>query len=226
VLRTNLSTRPFYNERAVHVVLGAAALVVLALTLFNITYIVRLSGENTELGRRIAADQTEARRLGNEAAAIRRAINKDELEIVAAAASEANDLIDQRTFSWTAFFNHIEATLPPDVMLVAVRPSVRDQRTHVSITVLARRSEDIDEFEEKLEATGAFEGVYPAQSDTTQQGLHRAVLESIYTGVSAEPADTPGAPAPGPGAPPPGKPGGAPASATPGATKSVAGARP
>ena len=32
MLRTNLSTRPFYNERAVHVALGLVALVVLALT--------------------------------------------------------------------------------------------------------------------------------------------------------------------------------------------------
>ena len=32
MLRTNLSTRPFYNERAVQLALGALALLVLAVT--------------------------------------------------------------------------------------------------------------------------------------------------------------------------------------------------
>jgi hypothetical protein len=205
MLRTNLSTRPFYNERAVHVVLGAAALIVLALTAFNVTQVVRLSRENTEATARADRDQAEAERLTREAAAVRRGINKDELEIVALAAHEANDLIDQRTFSWTAFFNYIEATLPPDVMLVAVRPTVKDRQTRVSMTVLSRRTEDTDEFVEKLEASGAFEKVFPAQADPTEQGLQRAVLESVYTGTGTEP-DTTGEAAPEPPVPDPAKP--------------------
>ena len=41
VLRTNLSTRPFYNERAVHVLLALAALIVVVLTAFNAIRICR-----------------------------------------------------------------------------------------------------------------------------------------------------------------------------------------
>ena len=36
MLRTNLSTRPFYNERAVHVGIVVAALLVLAITALNV----------------------------------------------------------------------------------------------------------------------------------------------------------------------------------------------
>lgn len=188
MLRTNLSTRPFYNERAVHVGIGIAALVVLALTAFNVTRIVQLSRQNTELSGRVSSDQAEAERLIREATAIRRTINQDELEVVAAAAREANGLIDQRTFSWTAFFNYIESTLPPDVMLLAVRPSVKNEETRITITVLSRRAEDIDEFIEKLEATGAFENVLASQTDPTDDGLQRAILDSVYIGPGAEPA--------------------------------------
>ena len=46
-------------------------------------------------------------------------------------AREANRLIDQRTFSWTEFFNHIEETLPPDVMLTSVRPIFNDGVTTI-----------------------------------------------------------------------------------------------
>jgi len=188
VLRTNLSTRPFYNERAVHVGIAVVALAVLALTAFSVTRIVQLSRQNTELSGRVSRDHAEAERLIREATAIRRTINQDELEIVAAAAREANELIDQRTFSWTAFFNYIEATLPPDVMLLSVRPTVKNEETRISMTVLSRRSEDIDEFIEKLEATGAFEDVLPSQADPTDDGLQRAILDSVYSGPGAEPA--------------------------------------
>ena len=202
MLRTNLSTRPFYNERAVHVALAVVAILVLAATVFNVTRVVSLSRQSTELATRASRDQAEADRLAREAAAVRRAIDKDELELVAYAAREANGLIDYRTFSWTAFFNHIEATLPPDVMLVSVRPSVDDEQTRVTMTVLSRRTEDIDEFVERLEATGAFEDVIPAQADATNEGLQRAVIESVYTGVGAEPEPVAAAP-PAPDARPP-----------------------
>jgi hypothetical protein len=204
MLRTNLATRPFYNERAAHVVIGFAAVVVFAITVLNIIQIASLSRHNTELSSRIGADDAEAERLTAEAARIRRTINKDELELVVNAAQEANVLIDQRTFSWTEFFNQIESTLPPDVMLSSVRPSVKDGETRVTMGVLGRRAEDIDEFMEKLEATGAFLDVVPAGGDRTEAGLHRVVIQSIYTGVADEaPAEAAPNPAPAAGSKPP-----------------------
>lgn len=198
MLRTNLSTRPFYNERLVHVLIAGAALIVLAITALNVFRIVTLSRHNTELSRRMAGEQAEIARYKREAAAIRRTIDPDELNAVVTAAREANALIDQRTFSWTAFFNRIESTLPPDVMLTAVRPSVREGQTRVSMLVLGRRAEDVDEFMEKLEATGAFEDIVPAQQDRTEDGLYRVSIESVYTGSAEDAAATAPAPRPAP----------------------------
>ena len=201
MLRTNLSTRPFYNERAVHLLLALAGVVVVLLTAFNAIRIFALSRQNTELSSLIDRDHDEAQRLTREAQRIRAGINQKELEATANSAAVANSLIDQRTFSWTAFFNHIEETLPPDVMLTAVRPSFNDNVTTIQMTVLGRRSEDLDEFMEKLEATGAFDSVLPAQRDTTDEGLDRLLVEAIYTGVlpeeqgTAVPAETSPAPA-------------------------------
>jgi Tfp pilus assembly protein PilN len=205
VLRTNLSTRPFYNQRAVHLLLALAGVIVVLLTAFNAIRILALSRQNTELSSVINRDHDEAQRLTREAQRIRAGINQKELEATANSAAVANTLIDQRTFSWTEFFNRIEETLPPDVMLTAVRPSFNNDVTTIQMTVLGRRSEDLDEFMEKLEATGAFESVLPAQRDTTEEGLDRLLVEAIYTGVPPEepetavPAETP----PAPGAKPP-----------------------
>jgi hypothetical protein len=140
MLRTNLATRPFYNERAAHLLIGIAGAIVLAITMFNVTRVVTLSRHHTELSSRADADRAEAQRLTGEAARIRKTINKDELALVVAAAQEANVLIDQRTFSWTEFFNQIESTLPPDGMLTSVRPSFTAGVSHVAQSVLARQA--------------------------------------------------------------------------------------
>lgn len=188
MLRTNLSTRPFYNERAVHLAIGAAAILVAVLTIWNIVRVVTLSRQNTELATRVNREHAEAESLTKMAAEIRGRINRDELELVVDAAREANALIDQRTFSWTAFFNQLEATMPPDVMLTSVRPTVKDGMTRIAMVVLGRRQEDIDEFIEKLEASGAFEEVLPTQQDRTDEGVYRVVLDSTYTGAHESPA--------------------------------------
>ena len=59
-------------------------------------------------------------------------------------------------------------------------------RPRFSMVVLGRTPEDIDEFMEKLEATGAFEDVLPTQEDTTDEGLHRLMVRSTYTGTVSE----------------------------------------
>ena len=188
MLQTNLSTRPFYSENAVLLALALVAAAVLALTVFNVQQLVALSKRNTELGRQVAADQAAADEATRRAEAIRAGTNKDELETITAAAREANDLIDRRTFSWTEFFNLIETTLPPDVMLTAVRPQIREGVVNVSMTVVGRSTEDLDAFMEQLEKTGAFADVLPRQEEVTDKGLHRAVLSGRYLGrLAAKP---------------------------------------
>lgn len=187
MLRTNLSTRPFYNERAIHLLLALAALIVLLLTAFNAIRIVSLSRQNTEFSSLINRDRAEADRLNAEAQKIRAGINQEELKATASAAAEANQLIEQRTFSWTEFFNHIEDTLPADVMLTEVKPSFQEEATIISMSVLGRRPEDVDDFMEKLEATGAFDQVLPKLRDETEDGLVRVLITSVYRGGGERP---------------------------------------
>jgi hypothetical protein len=164
--------------------------------MMNVVKVVELSRRNTELSTRAGRDRAEAQRLTSEAAGVRKGIDEKELGVVAAAAREANSLIDQRTFSWTALFNYIEETLPPDVMLVSVRPTLENGVSRVSLVVLGRTNEDVDEFMEKLEATGVFEHVLPRRQETTEEGLLRQALEADYV-PAAEPAalERPAAPA-------------------------------
>jgi hypothetical protein len=180
MLRTNLSTRPFYNERVVHALTALLALLVLAVTAWQVVRVVNLSRYKTELNTAIARDRTETDARIRDAQQIRRGLDQKELAIVAAAAKEANELIERRTFSWTGLFNHLEATLPDDVMLSSVRPEFTEHETLVSLDVQGRRSDDIDAFWDRLEKTGAFRKVEWSSLVVTEDGLHRVQMKASY----------------------------------------------
>ena len=182
MLRTNLSTRPFYNVRAVRMALGSAGVILLGAVLFNAFQLVSLGTSQESLGSRAAEAESEAARLRIEAQGMLAQINTEELEVVAGAAREANAIIDQRAFSWTALFEGFEATLPADVRITAVQP--RLERTGdfvVAIGVQARRAEDLDTFVESLETGAGFHNALAIQSQTDIDGMIEAIVEGVYS---------------------------------------------
>ena len=86
MLRTNLSTRPFYNIRAVQVTLGAMALLVIVLTLLNAGATDPADQQRTRPRRAGGAGRGRCPRLRDEARRIRSQIDAKELNEVAAAA--------------------------------------------------------------------------------------------------------------------------------------------
>ena len=180
ILRTNLATRPFYNSRAVQLAIGALAVVVILFTAFNIVEIVRLTTAQQALGARAADAEADAARLRAEAVQLRARVDPKELAVVAAAAREANTLIDQRVFSWSDLFTQFEATLPEDVRITQVQPRSDNDQFIVGVLVESRSEEDLDAFIEALEATGAFHDVLPVETRTNEDGLIESVVEGVY----------------------------------------------
>ena len=186
MLRTNLSTRPFYNEHLVRVVLTLAAVAAVAATAFNLAEAIDLSRRRAELVERIGRDDQRARQLQREAAAVRSSIAPEELEAVVLAAREANGLIDRRTFSWTALLNHVEETLPADVMLLSISPTIASDGVTLAMVVRGRSVGEIDRFMDRLEETGAFSGVLSRDEAVDEDGSFRATLVGVYRAPGAE----------------------------------------
>ncbi len=189
MLRTNLSTRPFYNIRAVQLTLGALALLVAVLTIINLVQLVRLTASERALGARAQQAETDAQKFRDDARRIRSQIDAKELNEVAAAAQEANAIIDLRAFSWSDLFAQLETTLPANVRLTSFQPQEdNDGRLVMTLGVQARRVQDLESFLDALESTGRFHDVLAAQEQTDQDGLINAVVEGIYLVPSQEPA--------------------------------------
>ena len=192
MLRSNLSTRPFYNERFVRNLLGVLAVVAIGLTVFNVVEILRLERAGRDARQTVAQNNEQARDLRQKAQVIRQSINQAQLEKVRVAARDANALIDRRAFSWTALLNYFQATLPPDVRVAAVAPQVDNEgRMLVAISVFARRFDDLSEFQDALEATGAFTDVLSRQVGQDEDGTLRAEIQGYYSGPAAAAATTP-----------------------------------
>jgi hypothetical protein len=191
MLRANLSTRPFYNERAVQAIAALIAVIVVAVAAWQAARVVTLSRYKTELNTAIQKHHSETEVRQRDAAQIRRGLDQTQLAIVAAQAKEANQLIEQRTFSWTQLFNLLEATLPDDVMLVSVRPEFKDNVTAVNLDLAGKSNEDIQAFWDRLAKTGAFRDVIWSAVNETEPGLDKMEMRAVYT--PAHPAAKPGA---------------------------------
>src|SRR5690349_7347068 len=122
MIRTNLSTRPFYNEGAVRLWLLVLGLIVALATVFNVSQLLRYSRSDTEQAMQASRDEARAAELRAAAAKLRASVDTRQIQAAFAEAREANDLIDRRTFSWTELLNQFEATLPDQVRITSVRP--------------------------------------------------------------------------------------------------------
>ena len=181
MIRGNLATRPFYNEPAVHLWLFVAALVVVVATLFNVVQMLRYSRSDTELARQAANDEARATELRAEAARLRATVDAKQIERASLEAHQANELIDRRTFSWTALWNEFEATLPPNVRITSFRPRLDAKRGNVvTVSLVARSVDDVQQFMENLDKTGAFPDILPPSERTNEQGQVETVIEAVY----------------------------------------------
>jgi hypothetical protein len=156
MLKGNLSSRPFYNERLVSAGLLLAAVLILALTAFNVYKLQALSAQRAELKARIDRNNNQAQQIEHGTATVQRSVDRATLVQLAESTQEANELIDQRAFSWTTFFGLIEKTMPFDLRLVSVAPRIERGNIRVTMMVVGRKPEDIDQLVDALQDTGSF----------------------------------------------------------------------
>lgn len=183
MLRGNLATRPFYNERLVALVLVLVGLIALAASAFNARTLLDLSRQRAALGSKIDANEKQVAEIRHEADAVQRTVDRKHLETLVSATHEANDLIDQRTFSWTTLFGVIEKTLPIDVRLVAVAPKIDKDNTLITMIVVARKPEALADFVAALEgpaAAGTFYDVIKHADQRNDDGTMDATIEAYY----------------------------------------------
>lgn len=186
MLRTNLATRPFYNERIVHAVLGVVAVTLVVASGVNVREVLRLTGERREFAALVAGSESRMRRATEATARHRARIDPARYAELAKVVDEANAAIALRTFSWTALINDVESSLPSGVTLMALNPLTTDAGLVVNLTVTSDAVKSVEDLMSRLEATGRFTGVLSTAEQLEDQGAYRATVRATYTaaGVS------------------------------------------
>ena len=188
----NLATRPFYNDRAVHLVLGVIGLAVAAVLAAGAVRLAELSRTQRALTLEADAAEREAAAVSDRTARLEREMPRDALAALAAAAGEVNRLVERRLFSWTAFFNVVEQTLPPGVMLTAVRPDTDEEGTSVDLAVVGRTVADVEDFIRRLEESRVLADVLARQGERNDEGMYRAQLRGRLVRLAAPAAGADG----------------------------------
>ncbi len=111
MLTTNLATRPFYNERAIHLGLALIGLAGLVVLTFGAVRLVELSRATDRLTREAEVAERDASAVTGRSTALEQGLTGEQVEAIASAAAEVDRLIAQRSFSWTGFFDLIDETL-------------------------------------------------------------------------------------------------------------------
>lgn len=183
MIRANLATRPFYNDRAVRLALLMIGLLAVGATAFNITRVAQLSRRDTTLATQASRDEAAAADVRNRAMRLRATVDPKLVATASADAKQANELIDRRTFSWTELFNRFEMSLPEDVRYTAVRPKLDPKRGIVlTIIVTAKSVDDVNQLVDNLQATGAFAQIEKRDERIDDQNQQlEATLECVYT---------------------------------------------
>ena len=180
MLRGNLSSRPFYNERLVAMIVVGATILGVLLTIFNATALYRLSGERAKQEAEEARSLNEADRVRQSADKLQQSLDRSNLLMLANATQEANWLIDQRTFSWTEFFGIVERTMPRDARLFSVAPQIDRGVFKIVMLVNAKQVSDLEMLLDALETTTTFKDVLPTNQQRLEDGTLSITIESTY----------------------------------------------
>ena len=192
MIRTNLSTRPFYNERVVHLWLIALAVRrrsrrPRSTSRASCSY----SRSDTQLATQASHDEARAADLRQQAARLRASVDPRQVDFAAADARQANDLIDRRTFSWTELFNRFETTLPDEVRIASVRPQLdREARHRARRSTSSRAASTTSTRSSRTSRRPArSRNVRPLDERIDEQsGMLQATLEAIYLPTAGKPA--------------------------------------
>lgn len=107
-----------------------------------------------------------------------------------------NDVIDQKSFSWTALLTDLEKIMPGRAYLVSVQPTLTpEKRLKLKLTINADNHENGLELQSKMEHSDHFhealivsEGVHQAQgAGPASTPVVEFVFEAFYTPTTAAP---------------------------------------
>jgi type IV pilus assembly protein PilN len=156
----NLASQPFRRDRAM-LVASAGVSLALVLTLGLLIYLAMLDrAQLADLRKDIARLNQQIRATAAEQTRAEAVVRQPENAEVLERSLFINNLLVYKAVSWSRLFSDLEKTVPYNVKLLALRPSVNaESKVMLDMTVGSESPEALIQFEQALESSPLFGGV-------------------------------------------------------------------
>jgi type IV pilus assembly protein PilN len=179
--RTNFASGEFAQSRVV-----AAALYVLAF--LGIVFAIGMVWWSTDLRREVTALEENVTRVRQQTARLREELRQagfspDDSAAVARLVKQVdglNQVIDAKSFSWTALMNDLEAVVPRNVSIKSIRPDLKTKK--VTFDGVALTLQDVTALMIALQTSGRFGDVFLQQQKATDENRTEFAIECVYRG--------------------------------------------
>jgi len=156
----NLASQPFRRDRAI---LAASVMVcvILVLTLGALAYLYNLDRvQGAAVQVEVARLNRQVDRAKKQQAQLDGILRKPENAVVLETSAFLNELIYRKAISWSQLFNDLEGTIPYNVKLTALVPSLNpENKVVLDITVSSDKPGGIIDFAMALERSAVFHNV-------------------------------------------------------------------
>ncbi len=179
--RTNFASGEFARSRLV-----AAALY--ALAFLGIVFAIGMVWWASDLRREVAALEENVARVHQQTSRLREELRQAGFSPDDSAAVERlvkqvdglNQVIDSKSFSWTALMNDLEAVVPRNVSIKSIRPDLKTKK--VTFDGVALTLQDVTALMIALQTSGRFGDVFLQQQKATDENRTEFAIECVYRG--------------------------------------------
>jgi type IV pilus assembly protein PilN len=179
----NLASQPFRRDRAMLV----ASVLVCCLLVVTLGVLTELAiQDNRQLGdarRGVAGLKQQIQAIAVEQAKLDAVVHKPENETVLERSVFINTLLQRKGLSWNQIFNDLEKTLPYNVKLVSIRPSVdNDGQITLDMTMAAEAAGPVEDAFRAFHASPLFGAavIKDLTSPTQTQPLYSVAISVTY----------------------------------------------
>jgi type IV pilus assembly protein PilN len=179
----NLASQPFRRDRAI-LVASVAVTLVLVLTLGGLVYLYLIDrAQSAELRREVAGLDRQISASTAEQARLNAILRKPENSTVLDLSVFINTLLYRKGISWSRLFSDLENTVPYNVKLISLVPSLNaENKVVLDITVAANDPGALVGFALAMEKSPVFRDVYihNNQPPTQADPFHRVRVTVSY----------------------------------------------
>jgi len=180
-IHLNLAAKPYRDYRPVYLTVAAMAVLTLILLGYNVVtgyeYLIETEQTRTEIAS-LEKETADERALAKQLA---ERIDRIDLRTLDRRSRFINQQIKERALSFSTLLDDLERTLPNDVKLTTLNPSVDDEgNVRLALSCISRKRDGMTDFLNRLYEDPSFEKAFPGSERSEEGGTFIFSIDVVY----------------------------------------------